>query len=116
MEKYWDRVEEITKTFPPLEERFQIIEDLNEECFQEYGQNLPNALLERLGTWYLHEIYSNKDCYKVQNEEFPILSAYQLKRRERKTVLIEEDTLAQVDFHIKNNSTIRADKKGDRFE
>ncbi|HBI7084818.1 TPA: hypothetical protein K8M77_000289 [Clostridium perfringens] len=91
---------------PPIEERKQIIEALNEEHFQEVGEQLPSYLLEMLGTWLLKETYSDKRTNKVAVEEFPILSESQILRRRRKVVQIEcENALEILNYHLRNNSS-----------
>lgn len=106
---YEERIEAIMEMLPPLEDRKRIIEEINEEFYQEFGHNLPPVLLDRLGTWLMREIYADKRVNKMQLEEYPVLSVYQQDRRGRKEVLLnEEDTLSCLNFHVKNNSTRRA--------
>ena len=93
---------------PALKERCEAIEHLNEECYQKLGRFLAPDILEMLGEWLLSEYHANPNPYKARNEEYPVLSKDQLKRRKRKTVLIAEETaLSTLAYHIKNNSTIR---------
>lgn len=111
MNEFKERVEELVMTVPSLDERKQIIEDLNEECYQKLGKFLSSDILNVLGDWLLHELHTDKSPNKANLSEYPVLSKYQIKRRNRKLVLIsEEDNLSTVAFHLKNNSTIRKDK------
>ena len=118
IDKYILRVEELQKTLPPSEERKVIIENLNEEYYQEVGNNLPSFILEMLGTWFMQEVYSDKRTNKVAIEEFPILTESQLVRRRRKTVHIaDEDTIEILNFHLRNNSSTskREDSRTDEL-
>ena len=104
--KYQSMVEQIIQDTPPIEERKQIIEALNEEHFQEVGEQLPSYLLEMLGTWLLKEVYSDKRTNKVAVEEYPVLTESQILRRRRKVVQIEhEQTLEVLNYHLRNNSS-----------
>lgn len=105
-ERYFDMVELIIQDVPSIEVRKQIIEELNEEYFQEVGEQLPPYMLEMLGTWLLKETYSDKRTNKVAIEEFPILTESQILRRRRKVVQIEhEQTLEVLNYHLRNNSS-----------
>ena len=117
-DKYFKRVEELIKYVPPLEERKQIIETLNEEYYKETGNFLPSFLLEMLATWLLHEVYSDKRTNKVILDEFPVLSENQMLRRKRKMVQIDnEATLETLNFHLRNNSsTSKRPESPDRME
>lgn len=110
-DKYFERVEEMIESLPSLEERFMQIEEVAEEYFQETGEQLPAILLERLGTWYMQETYSDNRRNKASLEEFPVLSEYQMYRRNRKRTLMEtEADLSILDYHLKNNSRTRGTK------
>lgn len=110
-DKYFERVEEMIESLPSLEERFMQIEEVAEEYFQETGEQLPVILLERLGTWYMQETYSDNRRNKTSLEEFPILSEHQMYRRNRKRTLMETEVdLSILDYHLKNNSRTRGTK------
>ena len=83
-DKYFKRVEELIQTIPPIEERKQTIEEMNEEYYQETGDFLPNFILEMFGTWLLQEVYGDRRTNKVAIDEFPVLSENQMLRRKRK--------------------------------
>lgn len=109
--KYFKKVEDTIQMLPPLEERFNKIEELAEEYFQETGEQLPSILLEMLGTWYMQETYSDNRRNKIALEEFPVLSEHQMYRRNRKRTLMEnESDLSILDYHLKNNSRTRGTK------
>lgn len=104
-EKYNNLIDSYMEQVPPMEERKRIIEEINEQHLQETGENLPNFLLEKLGTWLLKEVYSDKRTNKTALEEFPLLSEHQLLRRQRRVSLInDESKLSNLKFHIDNNS------------
>lgn len=111
IDKYTLRVEEMIQTLPTLEERHAEIIRINEDFFEEVGENLPANLLEMLGTWYLKEVYSDNRSNKVALEEYPVLTEHQLYRRGRKNVLIEEEAvLDTIKYHRVNNSSTALDK------
>lgn len=106
IDKYVRKVEELVRLDLGLEERFKLIESLNDDYFEEVGESLPSFLLEMLGTWCLKETYSDKRTNKVAVEEFPILTESQLLRRKRKTVHIEKEyVLETLNYHLRNNSS-----------
>lgn len=115
--RYFERVEALVETLPSLEERFEMIESIGEEYYQETGDSLPAIILEMLGTWYMKEVYTDNRRNKVSLEEFPVLSEYQMYRRNRKRTLIEgEKDLSNLDFHLKNNSRTRGNKCNEEVE
>lgn len=100
-----EEIKELITTSPSLEERKQIIEELNERCYQQTGSNLSPRLLNLLGDWLLSDTLKDMNPYKVHTEEYPILSSHQLLRRKKKTVLMgDEASLSMLDYHRKNNS------------
>lgn len=115
--KYFERVEGMIQSLPPLEERYEQIEIITEDYFQETGGQLPAILLEMLGTWYMQEIYSDNRRNKIALDEFPVLSEHQMYRRNRKRTLMEtEADLSILDYHLKNNSRTRGTKCNDEVE
>ena len=78
----------MVQLIPALDERKKAIEELNEECYQELGRFLAPDILDKLGDWLLHEVHSDKSTNKAQTAEYPVLSKYQIKRRNRKSVLM----------------------------
>lgn len=106
IDKYVKKVEEIIELELSLEERFMLIESLNDCFVEEVGKNLPSFLLEMLGTWCLKETYSDKRTNKVAVEEFPILTESQIVRRRRKTVQIQNEYVIEtLNYHLRNNSS-----------
>ena len=117
MNEFKQKAEIMVMNIPPLQERMKQIEALNEECYQTTGKFLSSDILNLLGDWLLHEYHSDKTPNKADLTEYPILSKYQIKRRNRKIVLIgEEENLSMVSYHLKNNSTIRKDKGANNHE
>lgn len=111
LDKYTAKVENLVQTLPSIEERYDEIIKINEEFFDEVGENLPAHLIEMLGTWYLKETYSDNRSNKVALEEYPVLTEHQLYRRGRKNVLIEEEAvLDTIKYHRVNNSSKSVDK------
>lgn len=106
IDKYVKKVEEMIELELSLEERFILIESLNDCFIEEVGKNLPSFLLEMLGTWCLKETYSDKRTNKVAVEEFPILTESQIVRRRRKTVQIQNEYVIEtLNYHLRNNSS-----------
>lgn len=106
IDKYVKKVEEMIELELSLEERFILIESLNDCFVEEVGKNLPSFLLEMLGTWCLKETYSDKRTNKVAVEEFPILTESQIVRRRRKTVQIQNEYVIEtLNYHLRNNSS-----------
>lgn len=106
IDKYTNIVLNIIETDVPMEERFKKIESLNNDFFNEVGENLPSFMLEMLGTWILKETYGDKRTNKVAVEEFPVLSESQLIRRHRKTVQIQDEGILEtLNYHLRNNSS-----------
>lgn len=108
MNRFREKAEQMVQLIPTLDERKKAIEELNEECYQELGRFLAPDILDKLGDWLFHEIYSDKSTNKAQTAEYPVLSKYQIKRRNRKSVLMaSEESMSILSHHLKNNSTIR---------
>lgn len=106
IDRYTRKVEEMLELDLELEERYTLINSLNECYFGEVGENLPSFLLEMLGTWCLKETYSDKRTNKVAMEEFPVLTESQLLRRRRKTVHVDNEyVLETLNYHLRNNSS-----------
>lgn len=80
------RIEELVNTRPliDLQERFKLVEEINEEFFRLTEQNLPQFLLSQLSDWVLLEVLNDRDVDKVSNNEFAILSQRQLRRRDKR--------------------------------
>lgn len=108
--RYTELIEEITaeRPLPTLQERKSFIEEVSEDYFKETGKNLPVALLNKLGDWYLADELGNKDKYKMENEEYPILTEPQAKRRRRQVVHLDGELLDY--FHVYRNDKVKAGK------
>ncbi|HID0815725.1 TPA: hypothetical protein ACXNW8_001335 [Clostridium botulinum] len=72
------------RPLPELDERYEIIEDINEDFYKLTRHNLPPFLLSKLSDWCLTEVLNNKDVDKVTNTEFAILSPRQIRRRDKR--------------------------------
>lgn len=89
---------------PSDEERVKQVDDRLEEYFSTVGTMPKVKVLNDLANYILSGELKNKDVDKVTNTEYPILSKTQLKRRLRKQVAVETDTL---DFlEVKYNKQI----------
>lgn len=85
------------RPIPSLEDRKEIIENINNHYFDDTGKTLPSVLINKLTDWFLAEELSNKEGYKMQTVEYPLLSFYQTKRRLSRTVFGDVSLL---DFFI----------------
>lgn len=93
--EYEERIEELISVRPllELEERFRVVEEINEEFYQLTGQNLPCFMISRLSDWLLIEILNDRDVDKVSNSEFAILSPRQLRRRDKRESSVEGEVM-----------------------
>lgn len=89
------RIEELlmTRPLPELQERFRVVEELNEEFYKITETNLPPLFLSRLSDWVLLEVLNDKDVDKVANNEFAILSPRQLRRRDKRENSVEGEVM-----------------------
>jgi hypothetical protein len=78
---------------PPIEVRNKQVEELIEQYYIQVGKYPKSNVLERLGSYILVHELKNKDVDKVTNTAFPILSEIQLKRRNRKQMLMQDTTI-----------------------
>lgn len=108
--RYSEIIEEITaqRPLPTLQERKNIIEEISDRYFRETEKYLPATLLNKLGDWYLAEELSNKDKYKMEKQEYPILTEPQVKRRRKQVAYLEENLLDY--FKVSKNSKVKAGK------
>ncbi len=108
--RYLEIIEEIIaeRPLPTLQERKDIIEEINEDYFIETGKQLPIKILNKLADWYLAEELGNKDKYKMEREEYPILTEPQAKRRRKQVAHLEENLLDY--FNVSKNSKVKAGK------
>jgi len=108
--RYTEIIEEIVveRPLPTLQERKSVIEEINEDYFKETGKVLPNVLLNKLTDWYLADELGNKDKYKMENQEYPILTEPQAKRRRRQVAHLDSDLLDF--FSAVKNGKIKAGK------
>lgn len=93
--EYDERITELVsaRPLPELEERFRVVEEINEEFYQLTEQNLPAFMLSRLSDWLLMEILNDRDVDKVSNSEFAILSPRQLRRRDKRENSVEGEVM-----------------------
>ncbi|KAA6455015.1 hypothetical protein [Bacillus atrophaeus] len=95
--QFTDRAEELANTkledAPSVAKRNQKVTDMVEEHFTLTGKMPKADALRFLADYILITDLKNKDVDKVSNEEFPILSVIQMKRRHRKQMLMKDETL-----------------------
>lgn len=106
---YENRIDELVnqEEVPALEARFKIIEDLNEEYFQETGSMLPSQLINKLTDWVLNETLKDRTVDKVTNNEFSILSSRQIKRRVKRETSVQDNVLDYLELkYVKNQSSL----------
>ena len=90
-----------------LQERFEIVRDLNEQYYKRFGDNLPNYLLSKLSDWLLMEILIDRDVDKVSNSEFAILSHRQLRRRDKRENSVEGGVMDYLNLkYVKNKDSL----------
>lgn len=94
---FTERAEELANTkladCPPIEIMNTKVEEMIEHYYQTVGKFPKSYALEQLGNYLLVRDLKNKDVDKVTNTPFPILSEIQLKRRNRKQMLMKDTTL-----------------------
>lgn len=88
---------------PSLEERYAIIEELNEDFYQETGWTLPSFLLNKLTDWVLSETLKDRGVDKVANNEYAVLSHRQIKRRTKRETLVTENIIDYLDLKYAKN-------------
>lgn len=106
--RYSEVIEELVtrRPLPTLQERKRLIENISEEYFKETDKQLPFSLLNKLGDWYLADELGNRDKYKMEKEEYPILTEPQAKRRRKQVAHLEDNLLDY--FKVVKNSKVKA--------
>lgn len=94
---FTERAEELARLkiaeCPPVEIRNKQVDELIEQYYKEVGRYPKSYVLEQLGSYIIVHELKNKDVDKVTNTAFPILSEIQLKRRNRKQMLMQDSTI-----------------------
>lgn len=94
---FTERAEELANTkladCPSIEVMNTKVEEMIEHYYQFVGKNPKPYVLEQLGNYLLVRDLKNKDVDKVTNTPFPILSEIQIKRRNRKQMLMKDTTI-----------------------
>lgn len=106
---YENRIDQLIgqEVLPPLEERFSIIEELNEEYYKETGALLPSHLISKFTDWVLNETLKDRTVDKVTNTEFAILSPRQIKRRVKRETSVQDNVLDYLELkYVKNQSSL----------
>lgn len=110
-----NKIDEITeqRPLPSLDERFKLIEEINEEFYQIIEHNLPSFLMSKLSDWVLLEILNDKDVDKVAKNEFSILSPRQLRRRDKRENSVEDEVMDYLNLKYvkKKNSLAKKNTK-----
>lgn len=97
--RYSEIIEELMskRPLPTLQERKILIEAINERFYKKAGKSLPNNLLNKLTDWYIADELSNKDKYKMEREEYPILTEPQARRRKKRVILLDNEVIDYFD-------------------
>lgn len=85
------------KDLPADDVRVRQVTDMLEEYYVVTGEKPKEYLLTKLANYILAAELKNKDVDKVTNTEFPVLSEYQLLRREKSQVSMETDNMDFLD-------------------
>lgn len=101
-EKEVDKWEEELRDLP-LSHRHDVVNYVCESYVLMHGKKPDSYQLMRLANVLLLEVLSNPDTYKMQNEEYPVLSIPQQKRRSRREFVAKDSTLAYMDFKVNEN-------------
>lgn len=104
-----DRIDELTeqRPLPNLEQRFSMIEEINEEFYQITEHNLPSFLMSKLSDWVLLEVLNDKDVDKVAKNEFAILSSRQLRRRDKRENSVEDEVMDYLNLkYVKKKNSL----------
>ena len=67
------------------------VEQIVESYYLQHRKNPPTALLEELSNYLLSDVFANKSRTKAITEEYPILSTQQIKRREKRELMISDE-------------------------
>lgn len=97
VEDFANRAEELANKkladCPKVDVRIKQVSDMLEQYYKDLGEYPKSKVLENLGSYIIVHELKNKDVDKVANTEYPIMSDIQLKRRNRKQVLMQDTTL-----------------------
>ena len=85
---------------PTAEERVALADSIIEEYWQVTGRKPSPGILSRLANYIISEDLKDKAIDKVTNTEYPFLSEYQLKRRERKQLPMADSNLDFLEVKI----------------
>jgi len=93
------------KPLPTIDERFKVIEEINEQYFQETEDNLPSYLLTKLANWILAEELTDQHADKVTREDFPVLSDKQARLRKRREKTVKDSSIDYFDLKYRKQSS-----------
>jgi hypothetical protein len=93
------------KPLPTIDERFKVIEEINEQYFQETEDNLPSYLLTKLANWILAEELTDRHADKVTREDFPVLSDKQARLRKRREKTVKDSSIDYFDLKYRKQSS-----------
>ncbi len=107
--KYLKEVEVLVKEKISINCKKLNIIKITEEYFNETNEWMPFDLVLLLTDWFLEETLKSKDVDKSSKNEYPILSHYQIKRRNKKYISVTDDILDYLHYPRSDNS--RSEKK-----
>lgn len=74
-------------------QRNDLVESIVWHYYWQCNRHLPSYLLELLANYLLIDTLKDKDVDKVANNEYPVLSDVQVKRRVNKQIAMQDDTI-----------------------
>lgn len=104
-EYYWTLIMEML-TYAKLfnqEEKNEFVELVTEDYFRETGQQMKSQMLYALGDFILDDVLMDKDVDKISNNEYPILSWRQQKRREKREYAMVSNDMEFYSFKNQHN-------------
>lgn len=92
-EEFAAKVDDLTKTVQPLPWRRRAVEGLIQEYIETTGERPDREQLFKLANHLLADELKDKSPDKVTRAEFPILSFYQMRTRDRRERRVGDDRL-----------------------
>lgn len=104
-EEFYELILELMNTASEYsqEEKNQTTEDLSNYYYKLTGYVMPNSMLTALADFILDDTFIDRDIDKVANNDYPILSNRQIKRRKARQMLVENDLLEYFDNRNRYN-------------
>lgn len=101
MEDFTEKALELSKLplqgQPSIPDKNKQVEQMIEDYFVKTGRYPRPYDLTLLSNYILSSDLKDRDVDKVSNNEYPVLSEYQMKRRDSKQITMETDTINFLD-------------------